>query len=210
MPKRLILASASPRRRELLALLGLPFEVVPSLIPEDEAQDLPPHVLVETLAQEKALDVWHRQQDKEDILILGADTVVVTYRSGTPTILGKPHDADDARRILQMLSGTAHTVYTGLALAKWSPECSEVDVQSKVVATRVVFRELTPALIDAYIATGEPFDKAGAYGIQGLAAAFVEAIYGDYFNVVGLPVQTVARMLEGLGIEWWRGAETLG
>lgn len=222
MPTRLILASASPRRRELLALLGLPFEVVPSLVPEDETQDLPPHVLVETLAREKALDVWHQQPDKEDLLVLGADTVVVapasrsnagacspTDRPSKPTVLGKPRTTEEARQILQVLSGKTHTVYTGLALVWANPKYYGADIQSEVVETRVVFRELTPALIDAYIATGEPFDKAGAYGIQGRAAAFVEAVYGDYFNVVGLPVQTVARMLERLGIEWWRGAEAL-
>jgi septum formation protein len=210
MPKRLILASSSPRRKELLAQLGVPFEVIPSQVMEEETQNLPPPNLALTLARVKALEVWHRHPEKKDILVLGADTIVVTNQFGTPTVLNKPDNAEEARRMLQMLSGSMHSVYTGLALVREDSANYAAEVLSEVVETRVVFRELPPVLIEAYIATGEPFDKAGAYGIQGRAAAFVEAIYGDYFNVVGLPVQAVARLLEIWGIEWWRGAEALG
>jgi septum formation protein len=220
MSKRLILASASPRRRELLALLGLPFEVVPGDIDEIGPFDLTPRRLAEQLALEKARQVsdrlfggdW-RWVDRENPIVIGADTLVVSERTDPPAILGKPADADEARRMLNLLSGSTHDVYTGLAVVwqYWPDEADGFDMveRTEVVDTQVQFRELTPAMIDAYIATGEPFDKAGAYGIQGHAAAFVEAIYGDYFNVVGLPVQTVGRMLERIGIEWWRGEKAL-
>jgi septum formation protein len=165
------------------------------------------------LATDKASEVWMRH--RSDGLILGADTLVVTDRGGLETALGKPVDEDDARRMLALLSGTTHTVYTGVALVypdqsvQYGEWFADYKTITEVCDTQVQFRELTPAMIDAYIDTGEPFDKAGAYGIQGYAAAFVEAVYGDYFNVVGLPVQTVGRMLEKVGIEWWQGEQAL-
>jgi septum formation protein len=199
MPGRLILASASPRRRELLALLGLPFDVVPSQAQENDTAALTPVPLVRTLAAAKASDVLERIRD-EEALILGADTIVVTEVFGAPAVLNKPVDAEDARRMLSLLSGTTHTVYTGLCLCRrragsGAPGDFHTDTLKEVVATEVRFRALTPALIDAYIATGGPFDKAGAYGIQGYAAAFVEAVYGDYFNVVGLPLECTRNLL---------------
>jgi septum formation protein len=227
MSKRLILASASPRRRELLALLGLPFEVIPSTADEDIMADLPPHILVQKLAGEKAWEVTRRWETPSGLthlgyngstpLVLGCDTIVVSDRPGVPAILGKPRDVEDAHRMLRLLSGTTHTVYTGLclidAVLEWETDPGYGSLGREVgrtyVETQVQFRELTPAMIDAYIATGDPFDKAGAYGIQGHASAFVEAVYGDYFNVVGLPVHMVGRMLEKVGIEWWRGEEAL-
>lgn len=209
MPRRLILASASPRRRELLSLLGVPFDVIPGEVDEDDfdpATD--PPALARRLAVEKASHILQRLQDT-DLLVLGADTIVVAETQGATTILNKPQDAADARRMLSLLSGDTHTVYTGVALVGRDAAGKTLPGIAEVTGTQVTFRELSAAMIDAYIATGEPFDKAGAYGIQERAAPFVEAIHGDYFNVVGLPVKTVARMLERLGVAWWRGADAL-
>src|ERR1041385_9335451 len=226
MPGRLILASASPRRKELLSLLGLPFEVYPSHVDEDailsEAIDLSSARTAKEwaseLAFEKAWDIFHQIRFEEidwaeRNLILAADTIVALQSDGARSILGKPKDADDARRMLGLLSGEMHAVYTGVCLMEcdWSEEDDEWIPMwnTRVVETKVTFRELNHEMIGAYIATGEPFDKAGAYGIQGYASAFVDAIYGDYFNVVGLPVSTVARMLESMAIAWWRGPAAL-
>ena len=215
MQKQLILASASPRRRELVALLGLPFTVVASSVPEENSPNLTPIEYARRLSQEKAADLFSLMRLVHGF-VLGADTIVVTDRPGVPTILEKPVDESDARRMLALLSGSTHTVHTAVSLAftpaDWPhPDIftSDCDLITEVVDTQVTFRDLTTEMIDAYLATGEPFDKAGAYGIQGFASAFVEAIYGDYFNVVGLPVATVARMLESLGIEWWQGQAAL-
>lgn len=206
MPRRLILASASPRRRELLGLLGLPFAVIPSHIAEEVDPGLSPHQIAGHLAYIKAREIAG-SISISDSLVLGADTIVVAGQADTATVLGKPADAEAARDMLRRLSAATHTVLTGIALL--SRPDDDFESCTRVVDTQVTFRELTPTMIDAYISTGEPFDKAGAYGIQGYASAFVEAIYGDYFNVVGLPVQTVGRMLESIGIEWWRGADAL-
>lgn len=209
MPRRLILASASPRRRELLSLLGVPFDVMPGEVDEedfDPATD--PPALARRLAIEKAQQILQRLWDP-DLLVLGADTIVVAESQGAATILNKPQDAADARRMLSLLSGCMHTVYTGVALVGRDARGNPLPEIAEVAGTQVTFRQLSTAMIDAYIATGEPFDKAGAYGIQDRAAPFVEAVHGDYFNVVGLPVKTVARMLERLGVAWWRGAQAL-
>ena len=215
---RLILASASPRRKELLSLLRIPFEVVPSEVDESGDFDLAPRVLAEKLAYDKSRDVADRLNgaggpEKLNTIVLGADTIVVSERGGDAELLGKPVDAEDARRMLRLLSGGTHCVMTGLSLVRTFPvpewDAFELDSRRSVVETEVTFRELTAEIIDAYLDTGEPFDKAGAYGIQGYASAFVEAVYGDYFNVVGLPIHTVARMLEELGIDWWRGPSAL-
>jgi septum formation protein len=219
MPKRLILASASPRRRELLGLLRLPFEVIVSDVDEgpesvigprmERAGSLKPMDLANALSWEKAMRVWSAEHDP-DAIVLGSDTVVVADRAGIDTAIGKPKDAEEARSMLALLSGATHTVHTSVTLLMNDPELAlrYCDL-TRVIDTRVTFRALSGEMIEAYIATGEPFDKAGAYGIQGYASAFVEAIQGDYFNVVGLPVATVARMLEEIGVEWWRGPEAL-
>lgn len=220
MTKRIILASASPRRKELLALLRLPFDVIPTDVDEEwfiERSDGSPSEIAEELAREKAMDIFlqvshgHIRAETPTI-VLAADTIVVSDRGGEQVILGKPDGADDARRMLRLLSNTSHSVLTGLCLM----ECDLTDGDvwwpvwnTRVVDTQVQFRELSNEMIEAYLATGEPFDKAGAYGIQGYASAFVEAVHGDYFNVVGLPIQTVAKMLENIGIEWWHGAAAL-
>jgi septum formation protein len=178
----LILASASPRRRQLLEMLGIPVRVVPSHIPEVRRPVETPVDYVERLAREKALSVPGR-------LVLGADTTVVARDE----VLEKPLDAADALRMLQKLQGRTHQVVTSVALVADEALHQATDV------TNVVFRRLDDAFLEAYIATGEPMDKAGAYGIQGYGAALVERIDGDFFSVMGLPIRLVLQLLEGAG-----------
>lgn len=179
----LILASASPRRRELLTLAGLSYRVVPSECEENLPDGITPPEAVKLLAQQKADDVWKRNPD---CTILAADTVVALG----DTILGKPKDEDDAFQMLSSLSGRTHTVYTGVCIRQNDKSdlfCS---------ATEVEFYVLTEEEIRSYIATGEPMDKAGAYGIQGKGALLVRRICGDYCNVVGLPLAETVRHLK--------------
>ena len=192
-PPSLILASTSPRRRELLALLGLPFEVVASAYDEAALSplDLSPQEYVTTLAQGKAAEVAARCGEGK--LILGADTTVVLDGA----FLNKPADDADAARMLRALSGRTHQVYTGLCLIHGS------DVQKDYAVTDVTFDTLTDSVLAAYIATGEPRDKAGAYGIQGKALSFIPGVQGDYFNVVGLPLFLLCRLLPQFGVEIW-------
>jgi septum formation protein len=178
----LILASASPRRRQLLEMLGIPVRVVPSHIPELRRPVETPVDYVERLAREKALSVPGR-------LVLGADTTVVARDE----VLEKPLDAADALRMLRKLQGRTHQVVTSVALVADETMHQATDV------TNVVFRRLDDAFLEAYIATGEPMDKAGAYGIQGYGAALVERIDGDFFSVMGLPIRLVLELLEGAG-----------
>ena len=199
----LILASSSPRRRELLTLMGLPFEVVPSRFLEPPA---PPHPVrlsdfVIELATEKAREVAQRTPGA---LVLGADTLVTLALEETGVALGKPADAQEARRMLAMLSGKWHAVYTGLALLRTSPEGGIDNTLQVSVRSRVKFRDLTERMIADYVATGEPLDKAGAYGAQGYAAPFIESFEGDFYNVVGLPLCAFGQLLERSGLEWWR------
>lgn len=191
---RLILASASPRRRELLQRIGLNFEVRPSQVDENNFRDLPPAARVEHLALAKARAV--AQACKEG-LVIGADTIVVCRGQ----VLGKPASAAEAAAMLSFLSGRTHTVYTGVAVVR-APGGEEKFTHSR---TEVTFRHLDPAIISAYVATGEPLDKAGAYGIQGRGALLVERINGDYFNVVGLPLVKVVELLEEFGVDVWGG-----
>jgi len=190
---RLILASRSPRRQELLQRAGFAFEVCPSRIeevprPGETAEDFACRA-----AQEKALDVAASSQP--DTLILGADTVVVVNGE----LLGKPRDAEDARRMLCLLSGATHRVITGLCLVRAPQEIRAL----KYETTSVTFRHLDEEEIQSYLASGEPFDKAGAYGIQGLASRFVTRVEGCYFNVVGLPVALVYEILrKSVGCRW--------
>jgi len=190
--KRLILASASPRRRELLRQAGFAFEVAPAEVDETYPGGEEPAAFAERLALEKADQVARRFTAKDDVVVLGADTVVVADRE----LLGKPASADDARAMLRKLSGIAHRVITGVALAAPGAGCRAVGHE----VTRVFFRPLTDEEITAYVATGEPLDKAGAYAAQGRAARFVTRVEGCYFNVVGLPVALVDRLLR----EWNR------
>jgi septum formation protein len=199
----LILASASPRRRELLTQAGFTFEVRPADIPEEPRPDEDPIAYVMRLAREKAEAVYEQlmgapgldsetwesaNPNRQSLVILGADTTVTLDGH----ILGKPENATDAARMLRMLSSRTHRVITGVAVV--------TVMGTKVAAevTAVKFLPLSDEEIAAYIATGEPMDKAGAYAIQGLAAKWIPRIEGDYFNVVGLPLALVSTMLEGL------------
>ena len=184
----LILASASPRRRELLAQAGYKFEVRPAHVPEDPLPGEEPIAYVVRLAREKAEAVYRELAERGDgLVVLGADTTVVVDGE----ILAKPQDAADAARMLRMLSGRTHRVITGVALAT----AQGTEVAAEVTAVRFV--TLGEEEIAAYIATGEPMDKAGAYAIQGGAARWIPRIEGCYFNVVGLPLALVTTMLEG-------------
>lgn len=197
MEQRLIiLASASPRREALLARMGLPFRVEPSTVPEEQApRTSHPGALTEKAALDKAQEVAARLVDG---LVLGADTVVVIGVHA----LGKPSSAAQAREMLQHLSGATHRVYTGLALVQ--VKGGRVTRQRTAhEMTRVTMRRLDTREIEAYIATGEPLDKAGAYGIQGRGALLVERVEGCYYNVVGLPLARLARMLGEFGVNVW-------
>ena len=178
----LVLASASPRRADLLRAAGLEFTVRVADLDETQLPNESPHEYVARLARQKAQAVA-----RADETVLGADTTVVIGNE----IAGKPVDVEDARRMLRLLSGQWHEVLTAVAVVH-----NEM-VLSEVAVTRVKFAAMTEAEIDWYVATGEPFDKAGAYGIQGYASRFVESIEGNYANVVGLPVQVVYRLLRG-------------
>jgi septum formation protein len=184
---RLILASASPRRVELLRDAGYAFDVEPAHVDETEVAGELPRAYVLRVAALKARTIAARHP--EDI-VLAADTTVVVDGG----MLGKPRDDEDARRMLGLLSGRAHDVLTGMVVVSAGRE------SSAVVETCVRFRSLTPAEVDWYIASGEPHDKAGAYGVQGLASRFVESVEGSYSNVVGLPVGAVRTLLEAVGL----------
>src|SRR5262245_56191575 len=183
---RLVLASSSPRRRELLTSAGFDFDVEPADIDERVRPGESPEVYVERMAIEKGAAVRARFGGRT---ILAADTIVVVDGD----ILGKPHDGDTAVKMLTRLEGREHEVLT--AVAVWWPEESEPDVT--VELTRVWMRDITQAEIAAAVATGEPLDRAGAYAIQGLASRWVTRIDGAYGTVVGLPVEAVDRLLRG-------------
>jgi septum formation protein len=185
----LILASASPRRHELLRGLGMTFDVVPSGVDEGEDPDTEPGALVRWHAREKA-EAVSRQHPKS--WVLSADTLVV-YRH---TVLGKPAGAEEAAAMLQKLSGREHQVFSGLCLRRRDPTFLRLES----FATNVRFKSLSTAEIAAYVRTGEPLDKAGAYGIQGLGAFLVASIHGSYTNVVGLPLCEAVEWLVEQGI----------
>lgn len=191
---RLILASASPRRRELLARLGLPFEVWPSGIEETLAPGIPAPVLAMALARAKARDVADRLRaaGSEPALILGADTLVVL--DGHP--LGKPATRDEARAMLRALRGRSHEVVTAVVLL----DVSGGREAAETVASQVLMRPYGDVEIDAYVATGEPDDKAGAYAVQGAGGHLVSRVEGCYTNVVGLPLGTTAGLLRAFGL----------
>lgn len=191
--RRLLLASASPRRRELLALLGVRFTVVQSRFDEATLAHLTdPVAYVRRAAESKAEEVARRRAG----IILGVDTDVVAPDGA---ILGKPQDDEDAVRMLKRLSGRTHTVHSGVALLESkNGVITRRDV--RVVETKVTFADLPDAALRAYVATGEPRDKAGAYGIQGGAMAFVTHLDGDLSNVIGLPLWPVAEMLAAFDV----------
>ena len=190
---RLVLASASPRRRQLLRQAGIPFTSRPAHVNEARRAGEPPAEYAQRLARDKARAV---QRQFPNALVLGADTIVVVKRQ----ILGKPRDAADAARMLRLLSGRSHQVITGVALLgvtgnkKTTKPTTLEDV--RCVTTEVFFNRLREEQIRSYVASGEPMDKAGAYAIQGRASRWIPKISGDYCNVVGLPVSLVAQMLE--------------
>ena len=186
---KLILASQSPRRRDLLGQMGLEFTVISPQIDEDAFTDPDPVALVKTLSREKALAV--AKDRAADALVIAADTVVVLDGQ----TLGKPRDRAEAKAMLAALSGRSHQVCTGVTVCRGD----RADTRAEV--TQVTFRSLSLEEIRRYADTGEPMDKAGAYGIQGLGALLVEGIRGDYFNVVGLPVCLLGRMLAGFGVD---------
>ncbi len=180
--KRIILASASPRRRELLERAGVNFEVIPASGEENRISDDPKEA-VQQLARDKAVSVMHTIEDSADgTLVIGSDTVVVFENM----ILGKPHDIEDAVNTLKKLQGNTHQVYTGVSvLEKKNGVWTE---HTFYESTDVTFYPVSDEKIRAYVATGEPMDKAGSYGIQGIFGIYVRGICGDYNNVVGLPV----------------------
>ena len=182
--EKLILASGSPRRAEILTAAGWPFDVMVADIDESVLPNEVPEAYVQRLAKSKVEKV---ATGLKTGLILGADTTVVIDNE----ILAKPCDEDDARRMLRLLSGRWHEVLTGVTLLRVGKE-SLVDFER----TRVRFAEMTPEEIDWYVETGEPQGKAGAYGIQGKAALFIEEIEGDYLNIVGLPIRLVYEMFK--------------
>lgn len=184
---RVILASQSPRRRELLSLVGIAHEVRPADIDERYLPGESPRAHAERLAREKAETIR-----EPDAVVIGADTIVVVDGD----VLGKPRDETDAARMLRRLSGRSHTVITAIAVA-WRGR-----VESGVEEVEVAFHALTDADIAGYVATREPMDKAGAYGIQGFGATIVARVDGDYFAVMGLSLQRLVRLLEQLGLRY--------
>jgi septum formation protein len=189
MNSTLILASASPRRRELLTQVGYRFEVQPSSIPESRRPGEDAIRFATRLAREKAEEVFARHQPSTaPVMVLGADTVVVCDGE----IMGKPADAADATRMLLLLSGCTHQVVTGVAVV-WGSGSAEVAAE----LTQVTMRTLSTQEVADYVASGEPMDKAGAYAIQGYAGRWIPRIHGCYFNVVGLPLALVTSLLEG-------------
>ena len=183
----IVLASASPRRRHLLETLGIAHVVEPADVEEERLPGEVPEAMAVRLARAKASAVAARRPDD---LVLAADTVVAI----DDHVLGKPADTEDAKRMLAMLSGHRHRVITGVALA-WP----EGTVLERYDVTEVWFRELSADTIAAYVATGEPMDKAGSYGVQGYGAVLVERVDGDFFSVMGLPVRLVVDLLEEAG-----------
>jgi septum formation protein len=199
----LCLASASPRRLQLLQTLGVSFTVIVSDFDEGSLSHIKDGAkYVQEAARAKARVVAERLTAEPKAIVLGVDTDVVAPDG---QILGKPANPEEARAMLEHLSNNTHIVYSGVAvLGAVHGQITHEEVQ--VVATRVTFATLTPAAIAAYIATGEPFDKAGGYGMQGNAMAFVEKIEGDPSNVIGLPLVTVAEMLTRAGVVCWEGS----
>ena len=186
---KVILASGSPRRRQLLAKAGIEFDAIESEMPEQHGAGEPPHDYAIRMARDKARAVSSRFPDA---IVVGADTIVVCE----DRILEKPADVADARRMLTTLSGRTHTVITAFALASGGTL-----LESSPVESRVTFRKLTDAEIDDYIATDEPFDKAGAYGIQGVGGGFISDVEGSRDNVMGLPTDAVVAALARHGVK---------
>ena len=197
---QIVLASASDRRKELLQRLGIEFKVMISDFNEESVDfDGDCSKYVQTLATGKVLDISKNLQDKSGKIIIGCDTVV----SINHEVLGKPKDKRDAFLMLKKLSGKEHQVYSGITLLNTENKKIISDFQ----CTRVIFSELKDEIINWYIETGEPMDKAGSYGIQGFAGAFVKEIHGCYYNVVGLPLNKLSFMLRDMGVNLYKGVK---
>jgi septum formation protein len=193
MSLRIILASQSPRRRELLVLIGITHEVMPADLDESVLPNEAPTAHAERLARAKAEVIAGRNTGA---VVIGSDTIVVLDGE----ILGKPRDHDDAAATLRRLSGRTHTVHTAVAVAR------NGQLVSGVESVEVTFRPLSDEQIETYIATGEPMDKAGAYGIQGYGAVIVERVHGDYFAVMGLALGRLVGLLEQVGVRYQFGS----
>ena len=187
--KTIILASASPRRREILEKTGLKFKVDASDYEEDLGLDLPPRTLARYLSQEKARAIAGKYKNA---IIIAADTFIVFKRN----IFGKPHTEREAKRMLKILNGRRHSVITGFTILN----AGDQRRLSRSVETKVYFKRMTMKEIGAYIKTGEPLDKAGGYAIQGLGAMIVKRIEGDYYNVMGLPLNALMEGLKRFGV----------
>jgi len=187
--RTIILASASPRRKEILEKTGLKFKVDESSYEEETDSGLNPHELARFLSREKARDVAGRHRNA---LVISADTIIVLRNR----LFGKPRNEEQAREILKALSGKTHSVITGFTII----DTATKKEMSRSIESRVFFKRLNADEIDAYIRSGEPFDKAGAYGIQGLGAVLIKRIEGDFFNVMGLPLHALAGSLKKFGI----------
>jgi len=188
--EQIILASTSPRRKALLKKAGIKFQVVDSGLKEYLDPKLKPHALVEKLSSQKAKAVYEKFKDK---IIIAADTLVAYDGK----ILGKPKDREDARKMLEFLSGKTHLIITGLTII--NPKTQKITIKSE--ETKITMREITKEEIDSYLKTKEPFDKAGAYAIQGIAKKFITKIDGDLPNAIGLPVNTILKELRKLSNE---------
>jgi septum formation protein len=193
MNEPLILASSSPRRQELLQQAGIPFQVHPAHIPEDQNPGEPPLNYALRLAREKATAVAQQFPERP---VLGADTIVLVDQE----VLGKPRDREDAARMLRLLSGRSHQVITAVCLVLANSGGGRRETDTRSCTTQVSFRQLAEDEIQQYIAGGEPMDKAGAYAIQGGAARWTDGIDGEYSNVVGLPLSLVTEMLQANGL----------
>ncbi|MCD8217580.1 MAG: Maf family protein [Clostridiales bacterium] len=193
---RIILASASPRRKELLARLGAEFEVIPSGGEEVITKEIPSEIVMELAAQKAGTVAEELKKNTEHILIIGADTIVVNDGK----ILGKPADEADACRMLRSLSGKTHQVYTGVCLIRLETE--KCEKHTFFEETDVTFYPMTEEEIREYVATKDPLDKAGAYGIQGVCGKYIRGIQGDYNNVVGLPVARLYHEMLKISRDW--------
>lgn len=209
---KLVLASGSQRRRELLTMCGYDYEIIVSNA-DETIDENDPENFVRALSFRKAKDVFDRlfAAGRRDFAVIGSDTVVALQKEGgtKPVIIGKPKDAEDAVRILSMLSGKTHRVFTGVSVIADIPDenaaaqCSireKEEIQTECSITEVTFETLSPDEITDYVNSGDPLDKAGSYGIQGPFGMFVREIRGNYFTVIGMPIPVLYKMLKKIGI----------
>jgi len=212
MTMKLVLASGSQRRRELLTMCGYDYEIIVSNA-DETIDENDPESFVRALSFRKAKDVFDRlfAAGRRDFAVIGSDTVVAFQKDGEtkPVIIGKPKDAKDAVRILSMLSGKTHRVFTGVSVIADIPDenaaaqCSirkKAEIQTECSITEVTFETLSPDEITDYVNSGDPLDKAGSYGIQGPFGMFVREIRGNYFTVIGMPIPVLYKMLKKIGI----------